>query len=163
GMGMVRLAQNSPVEAQANFKQAIETNSGNSTAHFGLGKVYLSQGQVDAAIKEFNIALYQFPNSAPVRLALGEAYLQQGNTAAAKGITRAYYLKATKDASGAYFMSNDFAQANQMLEKAVALNPNDMELRLAQAKLRTLSGETVDLKSVGEPKTDGERVAYAEA
>jgi len=43
------------------------------------------------------------------------------------------------------------------------MNPNDMELRLAQAKLRAMSGEKVDLSAVGAPHTDGERVAYAEA
>src|SRR5262249_16415109 len=31
------------------------------------------------------------------------------------------------------------------------------------AKLRSLSGENVDLKSIGSPQNDGERLAYAEA
>jgi len=36
-------------------------------------------------------------------------------------------------------------------------------LRLAAAKLRLMSGETVDLKTIATPRTDGERIAYAEA
>jgi len=35
------------------------------------------------------------------------------------------------------------------------MNPNDMSLRLAAAKLRAMSGENVDLNSVGQPTNDG--------
>lgn len=51
----------------------------------------------------------------------------------------------------------------RLMDKAIALNPNDMELRLAQAKLRAMAGVKIDLASIGQPRTDGERVAYAEA
>jgi len=36
-------------------------------------------------------------------------------------------------------------------------------LRLAQAKLRAMSGEKVDLAAIGTPTNNGERIAYAEA
>jgi len=78
-------------------------------------------------------------------------------------LTRAYYLKANKEAGGAFFVSNEYENAQGMIDKAVAMNPNDMELRLAQAKLRSMAGTPVDLSKLGTPSNDGERVAYAEA
>ena len=41
-------------------------------------------------------------------------------------------------------------------------SPN-MELRLAQAKLNSLSGAVVDPTKIVAPTTDGDRVAYAQA
>src|SRR5258708_2087389 len=49
-----------------------------------------------------------------------------------------------------------------MIDKAVQMNPNDMRLRLAQAKLRSLSGDTVDISSLGQPRNDGDRISYAQ-
>jgi tetratricopeptide (TPR) repeat protein len=85
------------------------------------------------------------------------------NQAAARGLTRACYLKAGKEAGGAFFVSNDFESASRYIDQAVSMNPNDMELRLAQAKLKIMSGGNVDLSQIGVPKNDGERIAYAEA
>ncbi len=85
------------------------------------------------------------------------------STVAAEGLTRAFYLKAQKESTGAFFESNDYAAAEQSIEKAVSMNPNNMELRLAQAKLYALSGKKIDLATIGNPTNDGERVAYAEA
>jgi tetratricopeptide (TPR) repeat protein len=50
-----------------------------------------------------------------------------------------------------------------MLDQAVQMNPNDLRLRLAQAKLRSLAGEKVDLSTIGTPTNDGERISYAQA
>ena len=50
GLGLIRLA-GSYTEDEANFKQAIASNSGSSTAHYGLGSTYLKEGMVDNAIK----------------------------------------------------------------------------------------------------------------
>jgi tetratricopeptide (TPR) repeat protein len=109
----------------------------------------LKMEKLDDAIKEYNTVL----NSAG----------GGGNAAAAKGLTRAYYLKANKEAGGAFFVSNEYENAQQMIDKAVGMNPNDMELRLAQAKLRSMAGTPVDLSKLGTPSNDGERIAYAEA
>ncbi len=43
------------------------------------------------------------------------------------------------------------------------MSPNNLELRLAQAKLYALSGKHVELSNMGTPSNDGERIAYAEA
>jgi tetratricopeptide (TPR) repeat protein len=119
----------------------------NPDLHMRIGDESLRLEKLDDAIKEYE-GLMSSPQ-----------YAAQ----AAKGVTRAYYLKSTKDAGGAFLMSNDYETAKVSIQKAIALNPNDMELRLAEAKMRAMSGEKVDLKTIGVPHTDGERVAYAEA
>jgi tetratricopeptide (TPR) repeat protein len=78
-------------------------------------------------------------------------------------LTRAYYLKAQKEAAGAFISTNEYEQADEMIARAIRLNPNSMQLRLAHAKMRALSGQPVDLKSIGKPQSDAERISYAEA
>ncbi len=78
-------------------------------------------------------------------------------------MTRALYLKANRESSSAFFTSNEYQSASLLIDQAVQMNPNDMELRLAQAKNRSMSGATIDLSQLGTPRNDGERVAYAEA
>src|SRR5262249_38481619 len=68
-----------------------------------------------------------------------------------------------KDTTGGYFGDNDYDGALAMVNKAVSMNPNDMRLRLAQAKLRALSGDQVDISMLGTPQNDGDRLSYAQA
>jgi tetratricopeptide (TPR) repeat protein len=82
---------------------------------------------------------------------------------AIKGLSQALFLKAQKATVGAMLQSNDYDTANKALSEAVKLNPNDMELRLAKAKLDSLSGAVVDPTKIVAPTTDGDRVAYAQA
>jgi tetratricopeptide (TPR) repeat protein len=89
--------------------------------------------------------------------------MSPNNPQAVKGLSQSLYIKAQKAAAGALLASNDYESALKSLDDAMKLNPNDMELRLAQAKLMSLAGTKLDLSKVGEPKNDGERMAYAEA
>ncbi|MBZ0190029.1 MAG: hypothetical protein K8F91_27560, partial [Candidatus Obscuribacterales bacterium] len=73
------------------------------------------------------------------------------------------YVKTQKDSNGAFFVSNDFEQAEASINEAIRLNPSNLQLRLAAAKLRALSGKPVDLKAIGQPTNDAERISYAEA
>ncbi|MBX9723794.1 MAG: tetratricopeptide repeat protein, partial [Candidatus Obscuribacterales bacterium] len=129
------------------LRGALELMPDNPDLHQRIADESLTLGKLDDAIKEYEKVMQANPGNAP----------------AAKGLTRAYFLKAEKETGGAFFSSNDFESAKAQLDKAVQMNPNDMELRLAQAKIRSMSGEVVDLNSIGTPKTDGERIAYAEA
>ena len=85
------------------------------------------------------------------------------NLEAVKGLSQALYQKAQKAAVGAMLASNDYDSAMKTLDEAIRLSPDDMELYLAKAKLMSLSGAKPDLSTMGEPKNDGERIAYAEA
>ena len=119
----------------------------NTQLHSRVADESLRLEKLDDALKEYKTVLDTDP----------------GNALAAKGLTRALYLKANKEATGAFFVSNDFESSAHMIDQAVKMNPNDMELRLAQAKLRIMSGDKVDLASLGTPTNNGERIAYAEA
>jgi tetratricopeptide (TPR) repeat protein len=143
----IREARGDIEHSIAELRSALELMPGNPSLHQRIADESLRVDKLDDAIKEYRNVLAVSP----------------GNNQAAQGLTRALYLKANKDASGAFFTSNEYQSASALIDQAVAMNPNDMQLRLAQAKIRAMSGATVDLSQIGVPQNDGERVAYAEA
>jgi tetratricopeptide (TPR) repeat protein len=182
-MGEIYAAQTPPntVAAIKEFQESIRIKPENSDAYLHIADIREARGDIELSISELRSGLELMPDSADLRVRIGDESLrleklddaikeyqtvmnsQPNNAPAAKGITRAYYLKSQKEAAGAFLASNEYEIAKANIEKAIALNPNDMELRLAAAKFRALSGETIDLKTIGTPRSDGERVAYAEA
>jgi tetratricopeptide (TPR) repeat protein len=180
-MGEAYSAQGNTVAGIREFQESIRIKPENLDSYLHIADIREARGDLEHSIAELRSALEMFPNSQDLHLRIGDESLQleklddamkdykavldtnPQNSQAAKGLTRACYLKAGKAASGAYFTSNDFESASRYIDQAVTMNPNDMELRLAQAKLRIMSGATVDLASLGTPKNDGERIAYAEA
>ncbi len=180
-MGEAYAEQGNTVAAIQQFQESIRIKPENADAYLHIADIRESRGDLEHSIAELRSGLELNPNSTELheRIADESLHLEKlddaikeytnvlnsnpNNAAAAKGLTRSYYLKANKEATGAFFVSNEYENAKAMLDKAVKMNPNDMELRLAQAKLRTLSGEKVDLSQVGTPTNDGERLAYAEA
>ncbi len=179
--GKTLAAQGNTVGAVQQFQESIRIKAENPDAYLGIADIREARGDIEHSIAELRSGLEMMPNNAALRERVADQLLRveklddaikeyttvmdqnPNNAVAAKGLTRAYYLKANKEATGAFFVSNEYESAKRMLDQAVRLNPNDMELRLAQAKLRSLSGETVDLNSIGTPTNDGERIAYAEA
>ncbi len=133
--------------AAADLRSGLELSPDNADLHRRLGDISLRMGKTDDAIKEYTAVL----NTSP------------GDVAAVNGLTRALVLKAEKEAQGAYFLSNNYESAEGYIQKAIALNPDNLELRLAEAKLDAMSGKTVDLSTIGTPTNDAERIAYAEA
>lgn len=133
--------------AALNLRSGVELNPRNVDLHMKLGEITLALGKNDDALKEYTNVL----NTSP------------GNVAAVNGMTRALVMKAQKEANGAFFVSNNFESAEVLIQRAIQMNPNSMELRLADAKLRAMSGRPVDLTNIGTPTNDAERLAYAEA
>ncbi|HEY9785441.1 MAG TPA: tetratricopeptide repeat protein [Candidatus Obscuribacterales bacterium] len=179
--GKTYAAQGNTVGAVKEFQESIRIKPENPEAYLGIADIREARGDIEHSIAELRSGIELMPNNWDLHLKVADQSLRveklddaikeykqvldnsPQNAAAGKGLTRAYYLKANKEATGAFFVSNEYESAKRMIEQAVRLNPNDMELRLAQAKLRALSGEIVDLKSIGTPTNDGERIAYAEA
>lgn len=133
--------------ALAGLRAGLELNPTNVALHLRTGDIALKLEKSDAAIDEYTKALRYDP----------------ANASAVKGMTRAYVQKAQKEASGAFFVSNNYEAAEAMIQQAIRMNPNDMELRLADAKFRAMSGRQVDLSTIGTPTNDPQRIAYAEA
>ncbi len=133
--------------AVAELRSGAELNSNSAALYKRLGDTLLKLDKTDDAIKAFDAALR----------------LQPGDASVVDGLSRAWYIKAQKESAGSFIASNEYETAKASLSKAISLNPNDLRLRLAMAKLKGISGEPVDLSSVGVPNNDAERVSYAEA
>lgn len=73
------------------FGHALDLNSDNHAAHFGLGNVLLSEGETDKAIGHYSEALKLFPNS-DIHNNMGVAMAQKGKTEEAA----AHYLEALR-------------------------------------------------------------------
>lgn len=181
-MGECYQAQgNNDNPAIAEYQKSIQIYAQNPDAYLHISDIREARGDLELSISELRGALEQVPDNQDLHLRIADESLKleklddaikeyekvmqanPGNAQAAKGLTRGFFLKAQKESGGAFFSSNDFEAAKAQLQRAIQLNPNDMELRLADAKIRAMSGEVVDLNSVGAPRTDGERIAYAEA
>lgn len=134
--------------AIADLKSGLEVNPASIDLHRRIAEISLKLEKLDQAIKEYNTILAMNP----------------GDAAAVKGLIRAFFVKTQKEASGAFFVSNNFEAAESQIQQAIRLNPNDMELRLADAKLRSLSGRSLDMNlAMMTPTNDAQRLAYAEA
>lgn len=180
-MGQAYSQQGNTVAGIKEFQESIRIKPENPDAYLGIADIREQRGDLEHAIADLRSGLEMSPNSATLHSRVADNSLKleklddaikeyrtvldqdPNNSVAAKGLTRAYYLKANKEATGAFFVSNEYESAKGMIEQAVKMNPNDMELRLAQAKLRSMSGEKVDLSTIGTPTNNGERIAYAEA
>lgn len=179
--GEVYAAQGNTVGAIGAFQEAIRIKPETPEAYLNIADIREQRGDLEHAIAQLRSGVEMMPDNAALQQRIGDLSLraeklddsikayskvlevQPGDGPSAQGLTRAYYLKANKDATSAFFVSNEFEQSKAMIDKAVAMNPNNMELRLAQMKMRAMMGDPVDLKAVAPPTTDGERVAYAEA
>lgn len=180
-MGEAYQAQGNTNAAIAEYEKSIGIKPENPEAYLHIADVLEGRGDLEIAISKLRGALALMPDNPDLHMRIGDESLKleklddaikeyetvmntnPGNAQAAEGLTRGYFLKAQKESGGAFLVSNDFEAAKRQIDKAIQLNPNNMELRLAAAKIRSLSGETIDLSTIGTPKTDGERMAYAEA
>lgn len=181
-LGEAYMQQGNTIAAVKEFQEAIRIKPEHAEPYLHIASIRESRGDIEHALAELRSGLEMMPDNMDLRLRVADDTLRleklddaikeysavvgsssPNAVTAAKGLTRAYVLKSQKQASSAFLSSNDFEQAQQSLKKAIEMNPNDLELRLAQAKMRSLAGEQVDLKSIGQPQTDGERIAYAEA
>jgi tetratricopeptide (TPR) repeat protein len=132
--------------AIAEMRSGAEINPASWELHERMAEAMLKLGKLDDAINEFGTTLK----------------LQPTNDASVTGLTRALYMKAQKESQDS-LLSNDYESAEATLSKAINLHPNDMQLRLALAKLHAISGKPTDLTTVGKPSNDAERIAFAEA
>lgn len=180
-MGDVYNLQGNTNAAIKEYKVAISIKAESEAAYLKLSDIFQNRGDLEIAAGELRSGIELNPNNPDLQLRLADISLQVGklddalkgystvmnlspaNVAAAQGLTRALVLKAQKEASGAFFVSNNFEGADRLLQRAISMNPNSMELRLAEMKLRILAGKKADLASLGTPTTDPQRLAYAEA
>jgi tetratricopeptide (TPR) repeat protein len=180
-MGEVYRLQGNSVAAIKEFKAAIAIKAESEEAYLKLASLYEGRGDLEMAAADLRSGLALSPDNLDLHRRLGDICLRlgksndalteyttvltsaPGDVAAVDGMTRALVQKTEKEAQGAYFLSNNYESAESYIQKAISMNPNNLQLRLADAKLKAMSGQPVDLTSVGTPTNDAERIGYAEA
>lgn len=172
--------QGNTVGALKAFQESIRIKPEMPESYLRIAEIRESRGDLEHAIAEIRSGLAMNPDSPELNSRVGELSLRAeklddaikgfktalafnpGDSASINGLTTALYLKTQKEGQSAIF-SDDFESAQQQIQEAISLSPNNMLLRLADARLRALSGQSVDLNSMGAPANDGERIAYAQA
>lgn len=180
-MGKAYQTQGNTVAAIKEFQETIRIKPENSAPYIKIAEIRESRGDIEHANAELRSGLDLMPDNTELhqRVANNSLKLEKiadaikeyetvlskspANVAAVEGLTRSLYLKAQKETTGAFIADNDYEAAEKSIARAIQMNPENLQLRLADAKLRSLSGKPVDLSIIGKPKNDGERVAYAEA
>ena len=111
-------------------------------AHLALGFVYYYLDKnFDAAAREFEIARQGLPNDSEVYLALGAIERRQGKWAESNAsLEKAVALNpkdiwAMQNLAINYEMQRDFAAANRMLDRGLAINPAAFGLKELKAKV----------------------------
>lgn len=184
----VRLALGDAYNKQGNsaaalkeYQLAISIKPELPDPYLRIAEIRESRGDTELALADLRSGLAQMPYNVDLRMRIADDLLKleksddaiknyktilsmsPNNAQAVKGLTQALYIKAQKAAAGALLASNDYESAIKTLDDAMKLNPDDMELRLAQAKLMSMAGTKLDLSTLQQPQTDAQRMAYAEA
>ena len=184
----VRMALGQAYQQQGNMVAALQQyqlstliKPENSGPYLSMADIHQNRGDLELAMADLRSGLEQSPYDINLRERIADINLQleradqaiegyrtilsmsANNSTAIKGLSQALFLKAQKATVGAMLQSNDYDAANKALAEAIKLNPNDMELCLAKAKLDSLSGAVVDPTKIATPTNDGDRVAYARA
>lgn len=180
-LGQAYAAQGNTAGALKEFQLSTLIKPENAEPYLRMADIREERGDLELALADLRSGLTQAPYNLDLRQRIADINLRlekpdeaikayttilsmsPNNAAAVKGLSQALFLKAQKAAVGAMLASNDYDTAIKTLDQAIKLSPDDMELYLAKAKLMSLSGSKPDLSSMAEPKTDGERIAYAEA
>jgi tetratricopeptide (TPR) repeat protein len=180
-LGKAYAAQGNTAGALKEFQLSTLIKPENAEPYLRMADIREERGDLELGLADLRSGLTQAPYNLDLRQRIADLTLRlekaddaikayrtilqmsPNNAQAIKGLSQALYQKAQKAAVGAMLASNDYDTALKTLDEAIKLSPNDMELYLAKAKLMSLSGAKLDLATMGEPKNDGERIAYAEA
>jgi tetratricopeptide (TPR) repeat protein len=184
----VRMALGDAYDKQGNtaaaikeYQTAISIKPEIADPYLKLAGIRESRGDLELALADLRSGLAQMPYNVDLRMRIADELLKlekcddaikayktilsmrANDPQAVKGLTAALCIKAQKAAAGALLASNDYDSAIHTLNDAIKLNPNDMELRLAQAKLMSMAGAKPDMSQIPQPTNDGERMPYASA
>jgi tetratricopeptide (TPR) repeat protein len=158
-MGDAYQVQGNTAAAIANYRKAIQSNPGFMPAYVAVSDIFDNRG--DVAMAELRSALNVNPQFSAGRNRLGrlalsvdkpdqamqyykESLRQNPNDAEAlQGLTQSLTVVAQKQASYSQTVGadSDLMNAEQSIQEAMRLNPNDMRLHLANLRIAQLTGK----------------------
>ena len=158
-LGEVYEMQGNTAAAINQYRKAILTKPEYNPAYLKLANVFEQRGDEELAISELRSAVAVNPSFTEGKVKIADISTSVGkevqaikmyqdvlnqdpnNQDALKGLAKAYFYQAKKDSLGGYVSSpGEFVLAEQSLRRAVALQPNDLELRLALMRMNELAG-----------------------
>lgn len=181
-LGQAYNTQGNTVAALQQFQLSTLIKPENAEPYLAMADIHQQRGDLELALADLRSGLTQSPYDLSLRQRIADIDLSleraddaikgyrailsmsANDNNAVKGLSQALFLKAQKATVGAMLSSNDYDTANKALNEAIKLSPDDMELRLAKAKLVSLSGAAEFQAQYAniQPTCDGERVALAE-
>ncbi len=109
----------------AELKSGLNANPNANDFRVDIGRMSLAVEKADQAVTYFKEALHNDPN----------------NPEALRGLSQAYYMKATSSANqGTVGSGDDYVDAERAIQNALRFNPNDISLHLALLRIAKLSG-----------------------
>lgn len=159
-MGKSYLAQGNGAAAINAFRQSIMVKPEFTLSYLDLADVYANRGDSEFAIEQLKTVLSIEPDYYDAKLKLADISLKSGkykqsinvysslvgvngyNDAALKGLANAYYGQAQVSANKSLTGSNkDLYKALDYINKAIAVNNQDLELHLAKLKIAKLANQ----------------------
>lgn len=159
--GEILKKQGNETAAIESFKKAIAVRPENTKPYLNLAKIYEKRFDNELAIVNLKSAIAVNPSLDVAKLEIGNLSLLKGDTNQAikyysslvgvegynadalKGLANAYFAQAKDIASKNSTISNkELNLAYSNIEKALVVNPNDLELYLAKLKLAKLTNQT---------------------
>lgn len=160
-MGDAYQVQGNTAAAIANYRKAIQANPAFMPAYVAISDIFDNRGDGELAMSELRSALNVNPQFSAGRNRLGrlalsvdkpeqamqyykESMKQNPNDSEAiQGLTQALTTVAQKQANYSQTVGadSDLLNAEQTIQDALRLNPNDMRLRLASLRINQLTGK----------------------
>lgn len=148
-LGAAQLQNNNIPEAQKALEQFARQRPDDSRGCLALGLTLAAQpDKIEDARRQLNHCLTINPANYEAKYQLGLSYKAQGDAPSAIRLLeevvkeKSDYAPALRDLGALYLQTNNESKAQIVLEKSVALDPNDAETHFQLSRLYNLTGNS---------------------
>jgi tetratricopeptide (TPR) repeat protein len=159
-LGVAYKHQGNETAAIEEFKKAISIKPEDTLPYLLLSSIYEDRNDLELAIAELKSALKNNPDFSEAKLKIAEMSLDTGKTdqaieyykktliddpgnpLAERGLSKAYFKKVQEDVSSGIVASpSRLLEAEKLVKKAIANDPEDLELHYAMFRIEKLSNK----------------------